>query len=1272
MSPAEPVELAVEPIYAEVDQISSVIDQALTRENRARVFGEEIMPFFATETARRVPAKAVIQLALLSDCLRVIDMALSADGGPTAEEVAHVDLLFSMVARFYARLRREYEPYARGESAERFLAHVREDPEPFGHACAATHWLGFDICRRHALDTGATEAVDRYERMVVRLFDQIIALGGVTRAEALQRKRFTQFLDLRKRMEATATATAGAEDPRVRGFCHAQAPEVFSATQFASQLWEHDPFDVEWVHAEAREAFERVIDRQARPGAASRDHGVILLILGESGSGKTHLMRAFRSYLHDQQLGYAGYMQMSTPEPDYAVHVLERLIDSLERPYDALFPELTGLMRLSNAVAETPAGVTAENLARVRDDDFDDPEPMHGQVRALADAIVATAGYGDFDPDLLRALLYLQRRDPISRSRVLKYLRCRPMGARDLADIGDLAPHRPGAHLRMIEQLGRLMWVTERAPLVLLLDQLEEITHFDDAAGRFRKIVTCLRHLIDHLPSALIVLSCVADLYTIIRPGLTQSTLDRIELDPDPVHISSRRTLDEIEAIVARRLAYLYDALDIRARDDNDLFPFRRADLEALANMRTRDVLDWCRSYHERCVDAGRLVETHAVPTSVSASPAQPDSTGELEKTWNDFRERHGTATDPPESDGELLGLIAWAAHAGADELGYVLDTQVEGEWLRVNAPAPRGAREILLVAMANKGARGGWLMRQLDAIGARARQDSALPVAIRCSLFPEGGKTQEALTALLQQGGRRVVVQDDELRTMLALRAFLAEHPDDGDVPAWRRTARPLTQLKALRDLLVLDEHRPAADAQPARAGEPSIAQADGPADTAAETSTAQDAVTAASEPPCSPSGNPSGALPDELLLGTTAGLAPRPLGLHPGALTRHAAFLGSTGSGKTTLALSVIEHLVGRGVPAVLIDRKGDLAGYARPGFWRDPDPERQARKQALLQAVDVRVYTPGNPAGRPLSIPVVPAAMAELPSHERSKVARHAAAALATMMQYKETSHTDRARVVILATAIELLARARDSATLDQLIDLIHNEDPALVSAIGRLDTRQFSKLVEHLTTLQLSRGELLGATDAIMDPDQLFGLGSATMPGKTRLAVISTRFLGDTASILFWVSRLLVEIGRWAGKRPSPDLRAVLFLDEADLYLPAQSKPATKEPMQDLLKRARSAGLGVLLATQSPGDLDYRCRDNIGTWFLGKIAEERAIAKMKPLFSECRTNIAGKLPGQRVGEFAMLQSGEVTPFQAERSLLDTEQLGEDDILALARGQ
>src|SRR5437763_4458680 len=174
-----------------------------------------------------------------------------------------------------------------------------------------------------------------------------------------------------------------------------------------------------------------------------------------------------------------------------------------------------------------------------------------------------------------------------------------------------------------------------------------------------------------------------------------------------------------------------------------------------------------------------------------------------------------------------------------------------------------------------------------------------------------------------------------------------------------------------------------------------------------------------------------------------------------------------------------------------------------------------------------------------------------------------------------------------------------------------------------------------------------------------------------PGRVRLSVISTRFLGDAAKVDFWVSQLLVAVSRWCAKSPRPYLQAVFLFDEADAYLPAGARqPATKAPMEDLLKRARSAGVGIFLATQSPGDFDYKCKENVRTWLIGRVKEPRAIEKLKPMLAAAKGSVMDKLAGQAAGEFYLVRESAVTAVRSNESFIRTEQLSEQQSAALAQ--
>jgi hypothetical protein len=310
-------------------------------------------------------------------------------------------------------------------------------------------------------------------------------------------------------------------------------------------------------------------------------------------------------------------------------------------------------------------------------------------------------------------------------------------------------------------------------------------------------------------------------------------------------------------------------------------------------------------------------------------------------------------------------------------------------------------------------------------------------------------------------------------------------------------------------------------------------------------------------------------------------------------------------------------------------------------------------------------VDLYTPGDSNGRPLRIPVIPEGMAEMTSQERDQVAKIAAGGLAAMIGYGK-GESQKRREAILKKAIELHADSA-RATLRDLQDTIARPDPELLAQVGNL-TRHFSKVAEDLDLLAIQRGSLLSGDGEVLNLHAFL----SPRPGRARLAIISAVALTDASVLQFWVSRLLVELGRLVRRNPSPTLRAVAFFDEADLYIPAVSSPPTKEPMFDLLRRARSGGVGILLASQNTGDFDYKARDNINTWCLGKIGQERSIDKMRNLLAGY-PNVGSRLANQGTGSFFLLNSTLVPPqreLRADLSIMKTEQLPEHDIAALAR--
>ncbi|MFY0527159.1 helicase HerA domain-containing protein [Archangium gephyra] len=1054
--------------------------------------------------------------------------------------------------------------------------------------------------------------------------------------------------------------------------------EVFHSIQHRHEVWREDPFDVETVHQEARAAFERLLLRATTPPGV--DSGRILLLLGDSGCGKTHLLRAFRAMAHERSLGFVGYMQMTTSTSNYGRYVLSNLIDSLDQPYSEPAEARSGLQKLSDALL-SHCGQVAALLA----DPEQDAEEIPNLVEIAADDLQKQPLFQKLDLDLLRALLFLQRDDTRIRSRVLKYLRCEDLSGNDRKVLGGLVPRTYDNHPQeMVEHLGRLAAALNHS-LVLCVDQLEGFDLDAANAQSFRRAMHMLCDFAERAPSSVIVISCLHTFWTGLRGQLTQSLLDRIERDPDLIKLENLRTAEEARLITERRLEHLYSLEDAPFDPAEPTYPFPHEGFERLSGKSTRDVLDACRRWREQAIRAGALpdrfpLDSDSAPESSQVSRKQEEEkkkTLELDQAWNDFRSSYNTS--PPEEDAQLAELLVWALEACADEVetGQRFEARLSGEVIHVEV-SPGGAK--LHVALCNKGTQRGGLANQIE----QARKDAGrdrTPIVVRTSDFPSNPKTNTAaeLGKLLSKGGRRAVLEDSDSRTLLALREFREQHESRPDFAQWVRTNRLLTQLKPLRDILGLEQLR---SPQPELARAVTPAPLPTPPSTPAAASTPQATRPEPQTPkPAAASGAPPAPKPvapppaparkrEPLRIGETDSLLREPVLLVPDELARHSAFLGGSGSGKTTLALNVIEQLLLQGIPAILVDRKGDLAGYASESFWTRPiEDARRAERRALLhERLDVALFTPGHPHGRPLGIPIVPEGLAALSDYERQQATRHAAEALAGMLDYRQNPRDKSCRTLLAQAIDQFVQLTQEGVTLERLVRFIGDKDPRLVNAAGRLDTKLFDKLADDLDRLRIDAKHLMGSEAERLDLDLLLGRGVHAKTGRTRLSIISTKFLGDTNSVLFWVSQLLIETGRWLNRNPAHSLQAVLMFDEADLYLPAMRQPSTKQPMENLLKRARSAGLGLMLATQSPGDFDYKCRDTIRSWFIGKVKEKVSLDKMKPMLSEARVD-ATKIPGQSPGEFHFARDGRVDRVKAEPSALATEQLSDDELLQLA---
>ena len=454
------------------------------------------------------------------------------------------------------------------------------------------------------------------------------------------------------------------QDTRLAAFCSPHGPEIFHSITHRHQIWKEDPYDVDSIQRQARDVFERYVNRACAQPVP--DAGRVLLIKGDSGSGKTHLMQAFRNWAHGRNTGYYSYMQMSSAVGNYAHYVLSNTLDSLDKPHYKTFGETSSLMRLANALVEDPRVVPPKALETLRETPLQ-AKDLNTLIFKLADRIMQVQKYSAIDLDLIRVLLYLQPGNPSLKIRVLKYLRCEPLAACDCRMLGGIVPLTGDDQpMRRLSMLGQLMWAADMSAFIICLDQLEDILdlHNEQATQQFRQAMQTVITLADQIPTSVVVISCLADFYVEFGPRLSSSHRARIESDPSPVVLQAEIANAQIEQLISKRLLALYDDQEAYFDEKQPLYPFPADVLSTLSGQKIRQILDWCRQAQEQCMRTGKPPTPNLLPEEADDdAPMPPTETDgidslHLARLWNDFHATHNAAT--PDSETQMKDLLVW------------------------------------------------------------------------------------------------------------------------------------------------------------------------------------------------------------------------------------------------------------------------------------------------------------------------------------------------------------------------------------------------------------------------------------------------------------------------------------------------------------------------------------------------------------------------------------------------------------------------------------
>ena len=363
---------------------------------------------------------------------------------------------------------------------------------------------------------------------------------------------------------------------------------------------------------------------------------------------------------------------------------------------------------------------------------------------------------------------------------------------------------------------------------------------------------------------------------------------------------------------------------------------------------------------------------------------------------------------------------------------------------------------------------------------------------------------------------------------------------------------------------------------------------------------------------------------------------------------LLTHAICVGMTGSGKTGLGIGLIEEAALDGIPVLAIDPKGDLSNLLLtfPSLssvefapWVDPTAagsagatvEAVAAQQAeawragladwdqdadrirrLQQAADTRVFTPGSRAAMPLALlqTLVPPAGGD----EEEVAARINAVTSSILALAGLTDAAPHGREHVLLAM--LLQHAAASGRALDLPSLVQQVQKPPFDRVGVLDletfypSRERQELVLRLNGVLASPGFNVWLAGEPLQMERLL----YTDTGKPRIAILSIAHLDDAQRMMV-VSLVLNEALAWTRRQSgTSSLRALVYMDEVAGYMPPTANPPSKLPLLTLMKQARAFGVGVMLSTQNPVDLDYKGLSNAGTWFLGKLQTERDKARV----------------------------------------------------------
>lgn len=390
---------------------------------------------------------------------------------------------------------------------------------------------------------------------------------------------------------------------------------------------------------------------------------------------------------------------------------------------------------------------------------------------------------------------------------------------------------------------------------------------------------------------------------------------------------------------------------------------------------------------------------------------------------------------------------------------------------------------------------------------------------------------------------------------------------------------------------------------------------------------------------------------------------------------LTRHTAILGTTGSGKTVMSKILLEEAMLNGIPVIAIDPKGDVSGIcvAREGFdfrpfignnkanaekvaniYIEKAKEFELKKEEIfkLKSIESRIYTPKSSIGEQISL--MPDLTApknfESLSKDHTVVADFVEPISESILSLAEIKGQEKLKSQSLISNIIIhYWKQQNDLNISELIKAILNPPFDTIGSLELNDViteKNRKKLASQINLLLSSPSKKAMAQGETLDIKELFS--------KKKLSVFDLRFSGNLEERQFVVQIILQEIYKFLiSSGGNEKLRYILYIDElAGILPPPPANPATKKLLELLIRQSRAFGLGIIIATQNPGDVDYKVFGNIGTRFIGKLRTDNDSEKVAGAIGISPSKLKTSLSTLETGEFILNNSvdNSTKPFRA----------------------